>query len=135
MDLAALLPIAQDLPVTLPDGTATDVVLRVLGHDSTPFRACAKRFAQGMLDDSKPKVEELEQQNAELVASCIIGWKGLSKDGEPLPYSKEQAVELMLKPELNFLREQVEKFVSVRANFFRTGPAPARTIRSSARPT
>ena len=125
MELSDLFPISKELPITMPDGSPTDVVLKVVGHDSKRFREVAKKYAQQLMGDDKPSVELLEKQNAELVAACIVGWSGLTKEGVVLDYSEDEAMSLMLKPELTFIREQVERFVAQRANFFRGRPQAA----------
>jgi hypothetical protein len=125
MEITDLFPIAQDLRVLFPDGTDTGVTLRVIGSDSSKFRAVAKKYAQLSLGKEHPTVDEMDNQNAELCAVCVVGWTGLTENGEELPYSQEKALELMRKPELTFIREQVEGFVSKRANFFRKSKGPA----------
>jgi hypothetical protein len=119
MDLANLLPAQQELVIKLHDGTPTDVVFYLVGQDSKAFREVSKRHAQAYLAASKPDVNVLEKQNAELLAACIMNWKGLSENGNPVPYSSDKALELMLMPELTYIREQVEQFIAQRANFFR----------------
>ncbi|MEJ7929845.1 hypothetical protein WG922_07665 [Ramlibacter sp. AN1015] len=122
MELANLLPKAQPLEVIMPDGSPSGIVLQVVGHDSAQFTATAKKWANVMLekeDGAKTNIDELEKQNADLVASFIVGWTGLEENGAPLPYSHEKAVQLMSMPELKFVRERVEAFASKRTNFFR----------------
>jgi hypothetical protein len=120
MDLSDLFPIARDLEIKMPDGTPTGIVLKVVGQDSKEFRNFAKRIAsQVMSREDKVSVDELEKQGAEAVAACIVGWTSFLTNGEPLPYSPEKAIELMATPELAFVREQVEAYVTQRANFFR----------------
>ncbi len=126
MQLQNLFPITVDLPIKMPDGTETGIVLKVVGQDSQKFRRTAKQFANVMLaSDQKPTAEELEKHGAELAAACIAGWTGLEEGEQPIPYSHEKAVELMSMPELSFIREQVEGFASKRANFFRSSKAVA----------
>lgn len=120
MKIEALFPIAQDLAIHFPNGEPTGITLKVVGQDSVAFRTVAKKFGQQMLTaDAKPSINDLEAQNAELVSACVLGWKGLEDaDGEPMAYSPEKALELLSKPELTFIREQVETFISKRVNFF-----------------
>lgn len=126
MELSNLFPVAVDLAINLPDGSPTDIKFKVVGQDSKAFRDVAKRYAQQFMgSEDRPSIDVLEQQNSELVAACIVGWSGLTEGGEPLVYSKEKAVELMLNAELAFLREQVETHVAKRANFFCTNKDPA----------
>lgn len=43
-----------------------------------------------------------------LLDCCLIDWDGVEDaDGKPVPYSKEQAAELLLKPEWKAFREAV----------------------------
>lgn len=123
MDIANLFPIAQELVIKLPDGSPTDIRFKVVGQDSTKFRNVARQMAKSMIgrEGEKPDIDALEQSNVELIASCIVGWSGLTKNGEEHPYSHAAAVELLGTAELTFIREQVEAYVSKRANFFRSG--------------
>lgn len=119
MELSSLFPITKDLVITTAQGDSTDLLFKVVGHDSKQFRAVAKKYAQQFLGVDKIPVDELERQNAELLAACIIGWNNLTEGGVPVPYTHEKAVELMMTPELSFIREQVERYVAQRVNFFR----------------
>lgn len=116
IELANLLPKVATLEIVDPHGAPTGVTLEVVGQDSTQFMACAEKWAQHRIDnpDKKPSVSEQRKQNAELLASCIVGWSGLSDT----PYSAEKALELMLNPAARFIAERVEEFVSKRTNFF-----------------
>jgi hypothetical protein len=126
MQLQNLFPTAADLPITFPDGTATGIVLKLVGQDSKQFRDVAKRMAGSMLgQQDKPDVEALDKQGAELAAACIVGWSGIDDGDSSLPYSSAKAIELMSMPELTFIRQQVEGFVSQRTNFFRKGTPAA----------
>lgn len=119
MELTSLFPIAADLAITLPSGEETGIVFKVLGQDSTAFRKGAKAMASAFQQDDKPTPDVMERINNEIYAGCIVSWSGLEENGAPLAYSPEKALELIAKPELTFIREQVEAFVSKRAQFFR----------------
>ena len=124
MDLAQLLPAPAEVVINLPDGTPTDIVFKMVGQDSKQFRDIAKKMARSMLGkEQKPDIDALEQQNAELIASCVVGWKGLTEDGQPLDYTPAKALDLLNRPELSFIREQLEVCVAKRTNFFRRGSA------------
>lgn len=127
MELSQLFPISTDLDIILPTGESTGIKLKVVGQDSKQFREVSKRIATSMLgkEEEKPDVEALERQGAELAAACIIGWSGLTEGGIEIPFTQQKAVELMLMPELTFIRQQVEVCVSKRASFFRKSEKPA----------
>jgi hypothetical protein len=78
-----------------------------------------------MLKPEQPTPAELEEMNAELLVACVVGWDGFTVGGEPLPFSKEKATEILSNPELSFIREQVERFTSKSAHFFRKRSNPA----------
>lgn len=121
MELNDLFPVAQDLAINLPDGEPTGIKFKLVGQDSKQFRDLARQFQQKFLGDAKPTADDLEQMNVALTAACIVGWTGLTDSGEPVPYAKDKALELMAMPELAFIREQVERFTASRRNFFRRG--------------
>jgi len=126
MEITQLFPVAQELTILLPDGTPTDIKLKLVGQDSTQFRTVAKKFAKQMLNnEGKPDIDVLEAQNAELSAACIVGWSGLTENDAEVPYSPQKAQELMALPQLAFIREQVEGYVAKRTNFFRPGEKAA----------
>lgn len=121
VDLSTLLPTSQKLAVTMPDGSPSGLELQLVGQDSESFSKTSKKWAQRMLEKQGEthNIDDLELQNAELIASLIVGWNLTT------PYSPEEAVKLVLKPELRFVREQVEAFASKRTNFFRSSSSPA----------
>lgn len=121
MRINRMLPVVRQLEIKMPDGSVSGVVLSVVGQDSVQFRNMAKKFHAEMLTrKEKPTFDELEQHNAELIASCVVGWDGLEDDeGNPLGHSHNEAVKLMLNPGLAFMRDQVEEFAKERTNFFR----------------
>jgi len=127
MRIENLFPIAQDLAIVFPDGEETGITFSVITQDSKAFREVAKRYAsQFMGSEVKPSLDVLELQNVELSVACIVGWSGIEgADGAAVPYTREKAQELLAQPELTFIREQVENFISKRARFFRKHQTPA----------
>lgn len=131
MELDQLFPIKKTLVILLPDGTPSDWVLEIVGIDSTQFNRVSKRQATqrvAELEDELTPEERLDRNEArshELYAACIAGWSGLTASGVEVPYSHDKAVELLSKPELLWVRQQVEKLVDQRAGFFRQGSPAA----------
>jgi hypothetical protein len=124
---------SQELVIKYPDGerdwkdgTPSDLKLRLVSADSLNFHSVVTRQAQdALLKGDELSILERQRNVAEQIASCIIGWEGLEDDNDvPIPYSKERATELILNPELTYIREQVDAFVAKRSNFFRVS-APA----------
>jgi hypothetical protein len=126
MKLSALAPRTVELPIVLPNGDASGIVLKVVSKDSVQYKQAAKKFGQSFMDGKKMTIDEADSANAELAASCIVGWTGLENDdGTELTYSPKVAVQLMANPELAFMKEQVEAFIVNRLNFFRGSKAEA----------
>ena len=121
MDITNLLPQAQDLEVHLPTGAPTGVVLQVTSTDNRRFfdlaRKCIIEDAEGTKDTKD--IEAGLLRRAQQVAACIVGWSGITSNGEPVAYSHEKAVELLSNPGASYICEQVEGYVTKRTNFFR----------------
>ena len=121
MKLEALMPTVAKMELVHPAKGPMGVYLHLIGQDTKAFRDKARAVAKA-LNDKKNKVEfdQLEQQNIEMVATCIVGWSDeLSGEDGFGTYTPARALELMQKEELSWVKEQVEEFVKDRANFFR----------------
>lgn len=137
MRLDELRPVGQELTIRYPngkkgwvDGEETDLKLSLVSADSKQFHAVVSRHAQDALSRAEElPIVERQHQTAEQIAACVVGWTGLEDSNGPIPYSHQKAIELMLNPELAFIREQVESFVVKRANFFRASQGAAGTVR------
>lgn len=68
------------------------------------------------------KAADLDAEGAELLAALTVDWRLVTLDGSPIevPCGAANAVELYSMPELAWLREQVDQFVSDRGNFLAT---------------
>ena len=134
MELSALIPTAQPLPVFLPNGDDTGIVLQVVGKESTQFFDASTKWTTHVQErnENKMTLKEMKEMQADLLASLIVGWSGLTENGSPLPYSHATAVRLMDMPELTFLRNAVEEFASDRTNFFRSSKAATTALSQAA---
>lgn len=104
----------------------TDIVIQVLGLDSTSAQACldqqqAVRFKKmmGSGEDAAPEFDpEINRQNLiELLVACTAGWKNVQFGGEALEYTRENAVKLYTQ--VPALRDQVSKASGSRKLFFK----------------
>jgi hypothetical protein len=121
VNITQLLPSTQELEITLPSGEATGIKLTLQGQDTKAFREAAKVFAAKQLErkDKVVDLNDLEKQRLELALVCLVDWSGVQEDDVDIPFSKTKARELLAMPELGFIVEQIEEFVTLRANFFR----------------
>lgn len=125
MNIHQLRPSARPLEILLPDGSKTGIVLTIQGQDTRAFKEASKAFAANQLakKDKTPDFNELEKQRIELACLCVIGWEGIEEPDEngnlfEVQYSKAKAKEYLSGDWAGFIIEQIEEFVTQRANFF-----------------
>lgn len=129
MDINLLRPIQQHLEIKMPDGSLTGIKFKLQGQDTKAFREAAKAFASKQMERRGGPVDldEIEKQRIELACVCVVDWEGVEEpdtDGNlyNVPYTKAKAKELLSMSESSFIVEQIEEFVTQRANFFRSMP-------------
>lgn len=105
-------------------GQPTDIVLTLAGPEHPlrkkrqfeRIRRMRKEMQRvGKLTLADPAEEE--QDEAEFLADCILGWNKMPRKGGDLPYSKEAAQQLMNDSERRWLRDQVKSAVEEREAF------------------
>ena len=69
----------------------------------------------GKLEVSDP--EEDIQDAIEKLAACTLGWDGMTRDGVPVPFSKDAAAELYSREGLGWLRDQIFAAMEERSRF------------------
>lgn len=108
-------------PVTgaplLIDGAPVTITL--CGMDSDRAKAARREQVDRRLADLSGKpvsAAELEQNALTMLAACTVDWSAnMVFDGKPVPCGRAEAISLYEK--LPWLREQVDRHVSSRANF------------------
>ena len=121
-NLAAPAEAGADVVIKHPvTGEDTDIVITVVGKDSATYRNAAKRIAGEKLpDNAEDKNAELTKRGADLLASCIRGWKGLDdSEGKPIEFSTAFAVELLSNPDFDSLAVQINGAIHDRSLFFK----------------
>ena len=99
-------------------GLGEDVRLRVRGRWNPEFRAMQAKLQAAVPNDKKTRTEfGLEVSVAEseriitecLIETALLDWENLREtdDGEPIPFSKEKARELLTDPMLAPFRDAV----------------------------
>jgi len=100
------------------DGMPTDVFIKIKGADSKAWRAAKKsQMSQIIAARADDKLDKLDydSMDAEALAEVTISWKGITKDGKPYGFSKENA--LTLYKESPAVLNQLLAFIEQRANF------------------
>jgi hypothetical protein len=131
IDTKTLAETGVEMPVKSLDGkpliarNGDPVVISVLGSDSTKYRTLTraqlrKRMEamaagkQGALTEAE--MDETERDVIDVLVACTVGWKGvLTTEGEPIPFTEDNVRKLYSAYPV--IREQVDEFISKRANF------------------
>lgn len=95
------------------------VTITVVGTYSSRYRRLSDANRDKMLKQRRTQLDgdQLEEQGLELQAGCILGWDGITANGEPFPYTKANAVALLRAAP--WVREQVEAAMNDHASFLR----------------
>lgn len=89
------------------------IFIDVLGHDSKEYVDAIRE--EGRFAKDSGTIDPLESQQR-IFAAMVVGWSGITKDGEAFEYSKKNSI-LMLE-DFNWIAVQVKTFCEDRANFF-----------------
>lgn len=94
------------------------ITMQVAGVDSARFRERQYALAESRAQKGeRPTGAELDADRLDTLAFCLMGWDGITLDGEPLPYSQEAARALLER--LPWLAHQVDLAVVDRALHFK----------------
>lgn len=94
-------------------GEKTDVYIKVMGVDSSAWRQAMKAAVRRMVSPNRD--DDLIDDDAEKLASITIAWRGITRGGKPLEFSKKECKELYIKSPA--LMDQVDRFVANYRNF------------------
>lgn len=100
----------DDEPITITLLSADSEEYEQAMHDAQ--RSTARAAAQ---TDGIPDPTGTQRRAIAVLAKVITGWENIVVNGEELAYSKSNATTLLTK--VKFIREQVSRFISNRANF------------------
>ncbi|WP_302983489.1 hypothetical protein [Bilophila wadsworthia] len=119
LDSAAKAEDGAELEVLHPiSGEKLGIAIRLAGTDSAVHRkattAIASRRTKGGFRRNI-NLDDLQAESIEILARCTLSWSGVVLDGKDVPPSKEAAAALYTR--FPWLREQVETFISDRANY------------------
>lgn len=118
-NMEVLNPITNQI-ARLPDGSA--VYIRLLGSDSNKVRDKEREMMDTRTEKSQRGKQrflahEIEADNNEILVAATTGWNLAELDGEPFPYSEENARRLWNDPRFVKIREQARQFMANVSNF------------------
>ena len=97
-------------------GKSLDVFIKVAGVGSKQFRKARSQLtAEALAIKSAGGEVDTESQFIKILARCTIGWSGVTKDGEELPFDIESCEKLYTGSD--FVYDQVYVFINDRENF------------------
>lgn len=121
-------------PVTkeIIDEDGKTPTIRLIGSDSKTYQKFIQARVKTRLkkaagtDDSLEKTaleraldfEGNLKEEAELLSVCTVSWENIEENGTAVSFSSEAAQRIYV--EYPWIREQVSKFITTRANFFRS---------------
>lgn len=109
-------------------GDATGMKVVVHGVDSPTYREADRALRNRRLHvlqhsgrASKITAEGTDKDGLELLVRCTAAWEGFTENGQPLPFSKDNARRVY--EEHPWLRRQVDAAVTDAASFFGKSPS------------
>lgn len=126
LNLAAMAEEGYDLQLTHPvTHEKLDGVVRIRGDKSKVVQAYARkrfnelqkreRVQKGKNQDTSLNIEELEDMNIESAVIRVISWKNIKKDGQELPFTKENATQVF--KDYDWIRAQIMEASEELLNF------------------
>lgn len=119
-------------PLKQADGSVLTITL--LGRDSDEFIKAERRARKAARESILKRMpyspaDEDRQANIGL-AACTLAWNGIPTawlteggvDETPAPFTPDNAAQLYGNPGVGWLRDQVDEFITERANFLKAAP-------------
>lgn len=93
------------------------ITIMLEGMDSATYRRATAAVANRRDKSSfrKLTLEQLREEGIATLAACTRGWQGVRVDGQDIPFTPSAANSLYSR--FPWIREQVEAFISDRANY------------------
>ena len=104
----------SEMRVKGPDGKETDVYITLIGMDSDAWVEIMREIELLALK------KEDDLPLCEIMAKCSKGWRGLTNNGEEIPFTYESAVDLYRNAP--YIAKQADLHVANRRNFLPPKP-------------
>lgn len=118
-----LIDLRNGNPIYNPDdGSAVTITL--LGRNSEEYRAVMrsvqKRRVERQQRGVQPSEDDIRADDFEVIVACTKGWTIRMLDGQPFPFSVENARRLWSDRRFQWLFERASMFIADDANFLAT---------------
>lgn len=101
-----------------PDGTKTDIRIKVAGKDSSAFKAKVQKLAQLERKKKNLSVPEIEKYVLDAYVIATLDWENVCLNDKEIPCERENIIQIY--NDYAWIYEQVTDFISERANFLGT---------------
>jgi len=103
------------------DGSVSDAFVVVQGPDSPSYRLAKRKQRNGLvkLRESGAKIDTYDffPMDVDFAAELITDWGNITKDGEPVKFTKKGCKQLLTNSPANV--DRVLDFIGERANFMK----------------
>lgn len=131
LNLFELISPSVELKLNGPDGEPLPVTLRVQGLNVPSIKAKGQEASAYLIQAQKTEnvdtlvkhLQRAEKIACEMAALAVVGWDNDDYMGGP--YTPEYCKTIMARPDMEFLRKQVNQHITDERNFFRDKPAVA----------
>jgi len=106
----------------LMDGDGNSMYIRVAGVYSDHYQKSSRSVMDRRLSKQKGRkkvnitAEQMENENTETIARCVIDWNILVNSVVP-PCDFENVYKVLIDPQFRWIREQIEDFMEDDSNF------------------
>lgn len=108
----------RDMVVVDAEGKETDIILTLIGEDSSGYVKAikeAREILNDMPEDIDGQVERLEDSTMCKIVACTTNMTGLEDGGKPVDFSIENVT--MLYRAAPYVAMQALNFIKMRSNF------------------
>lgn len=118
MDIASLKPLEEvEVKISHPlTKEPTDIVFTVCGTDSKQYRQAVRDIMVKRMANQDEDTNAFDTDEIEILARCVIDFKGLTIEGKEPGKDLEDIMQLFT--EFSWLKDQVDKFIANKSNFF-----------------
>jgi hypothetical protein len=106
------------------NGMPTTMKFIVAGADSAVYMAYDRAATDRRLAAAQQGIRgmdaaTIEKEAVEILVTCTLGWKGVTRGGKDWPFSPENVRALYTDPKFRWLRNQVDRAIGDRKLFIK----------------
>ena len=100
-------------------GAKLGMTITLAGTDSPTYVQAQRALVNKRMRSRGAKLtaDQIDEDNADLIAACVLDWTGVVEKGAALDCTRANAKSLFLR--FPWVKEQASEFMSDRANFLR----------------